>query len=515
MTDAATQPSTPTQPLTGRRGGVWRVDGALILLTLVVYGYFHGGGLWNQNARFDAILAFVEPVSEEFLSFRIDRFVTDPRAGINTGDWAYHQGHFYANKAPGTIFLGLPFYAVVFTLERVFGVDFADPDVRALNLYLINLFVSAGTCAAGLVLFRRLLARSGIGDWQAICATLALGFGTMLFPYSTQLWGHPTATAFLMMALWGLLRGGRAPLFLAGLCAGMAAASDYLAGIAVITMGVFALVSHRRRAVWYVAGGLPVLAMFMLYHRACFGSCFVVANRFENPIFREGGSFLHLNVVTIAGRVVKLLVSRYRGLLLHMPILVLSVAGLVRWFRRTRQDALAWLCLGNVVLYLGVNAMFNGWHGGSTVCARYQIVALPFWCVPLKELPWRGRWRGAFGVLGAVSALNMLTVAAVTPTSPYPRPEGPPAYYNPLYNWTYRQFLAGRMAPIRAPFEPHAPSRWSACNGGHLLGLDGLASLLPLLVLATVATALLVLAVRSGRAPPEAPPGDVKESAPP
>ena len=97
----------------------------VLLLLLVISGaYFHGGGASNQNVRFDAMVAATEGEG-----FRIDRFMRGPDGilseppptGGNTVDWSFSPpagvvqpepgsglvaGHYYANKAPGTILIG-------------------------------------------------------------------------------------------------------------------------------------------------------------------------------------------------------------------------------------------------------------------------------------------------------------------------------------------------------------------------------------------------------------------------
>jgi hypothetical protein len=174
-----------------------------------------------------------------------------------------------------------------------------------------------------------------------------------------------------------------------------------------------------------------------------------------------------------------LLLSPDRGLLLHMPVLGLSLTGLWLWLRRRPRDPLAWLSLGGIALFLAANASFNGWDGGSAVCARYQIPALPFWALAWRGVPWRGAWRKAFLGLAAASAFSMLTVAAVSPIWP-----GGPEPAGSVYGWTYRHFAQGKLAAdgYREFYvlRMNGRRRWQPTNLGLLLGLPGLWSLLPL-----------------------------------
>lgn len=85
-----------------------RPANAIFLAVLLCCGWFYAQGGWNQNARYDMIYSFVEPGTPDFLSFRIDHFLVDAQKTVNTGDWAFHDGHYYSNKAPGASLLGIP-----------------------------------------------------------------------------------------------------------------------------------------------------------------------------------------------------------------------------------------------------------------------------------------------------------------------------------------------------------------------------------------------------------------------
>ena len=529
-----------TAAATIRRTGRWKSDVLLFGLVFLCYGYFHGGGWHNQNSRFDAIVAFVEPGTSDQWTFRIDRFIRDPRGrlidptarGGNTMDWSWYppqgraypdldsgeiQGHYYSNKAPGTIILGVPVYAALFFCERLLGIDPRAPTPVEINLYIVNLFVSVVIVAAGIVVFRRLLLELGTSEKRALALTLVLAFCTLLFPYSTMLWGHPTAAAFSIMAVFGLVRGTPRSQTLAGFFVGMAVLSDYLAAAIVIALGVWILVSEPRRVGRYFLGGTIPLVVFGVYHSACFGSPFALATSFTQGDFVSDELFLGLFGTVSVSHLFAVLTSRYRGVLLHMPILVLSIVALVIWLRKRPTDRLAWLCIIMIGVYLALNASFNGWHGGTVVGARYQILALPFWVLALKELPWKGLWRPTAVALGGISAFNMLAVAAVSPmslpwspdwsnpaTSPQyynpfwtpdeasepAKPEAPspqhPLFYDSLYGYTYLQFWSGKLAAQEIGrllfLRIDGAARWRPTNAGMLFGLRGLTSLVPLIL---------------------------------
>ena len=384
-----------------------RIPLLIAALVFVVLAYFHGGAGWNQNARLDAIFAFVEPGTEETLTFRIDRFLP------NTGDFAIYGGHYYANKAPGTMLLGVPVYAVLFHVEALLGLDAEDPVVAHLNAYFINLFVSVLLTALAAGVYFWILRRGGLGAGLAAALTLGLFLGTGLFPYSTQLWGHATAGALMVLALGALLaaRGGsRTALLAAGFCGGWAVATEYQAVLFVVLAGLYVLVEHRRRIALYLAGGLPVFVLYAAYHQLAFGSPLALASAYSKADFLDAGNTFGLFGAFSPAVLGQLLFGVYRGIFFHMPVLIFAVPGYGLWLRRDRRDGILWISLLTVLGFLAMNASFNGWHGG-----RYLIPALPLLFLGLKEIPWSRTLRLCFAALAAISAFNMLTVAAVNP----------------------------------------------------------------------------------------------------
>ncbi len=482
----------------------------LFLLVVLGFAYFHGGGMANQASRFDAIAAFVEPDTPDTGTFRIDRFLFDKRAseaGLpeptvpaehigNTIDWSFYpppakggrarpdsargevQGHYYSNKAPGSILLGAAAYLALYHGERLAGLDPRGAAFEV-NLYLINLLVSVLPAALGILAFGRILIRLGLPIGQAQGLSLCLAFSTMLFPYSTAFFGHATAAAFCLFGLQALLQDSSRGYFLAGFWAASAAVTDYSAALNLALFVLFAWRARSGRAALVLLAGTALpLAVCGAYQYACFGSPFALATDYTAGVFREEGKLLGLLGAIGIARVRDLLFSGYRGLLAQMPVLVFSLIGLWRWFKRKPSDPLAWLCLAGMALFLAANASFNGWHGGAVVCARYQIPALGFWALAWKELPWTGLWKKLFLAAAAFSAFNMLSVAAVSPMMPDGREQGG------LYGWTTPRFLSGKLAGegSRDFFVLRINGRrlWEPTNGGLLLGLGGLWSLLPL-----------------------------------
>ncbi len=475
----------------GRVSGPLAADVWLALVVFVGAAYFYGGASWNQNARLDAIFTFVEPGPHRW-TFRLDPFLPDPVGGINTGDWTRVGDHYYANKAPGTLLLGTLVYLPLYHLERVAGVDLSRPALHHVNAYLINLWVSVLPIALAMMAWSRLLAQRA-GPVAGTRLALLTFFGTALFPYATQLWGHTTAAAFVMFAIAAF---DARRFVLAGLCSGMAVMSDFL--VLPILAGLGIVIALRtRRSIWpFVLGGSGPALVLGLYLWYCFGSPFHLPTEGTNPMFVDDQRALGLFGWPSGVALFQLTVGPYRGLFLQMPLLLVAIAGFVAWRRRAPSDPLFWLCLGSAFATLLWVSTFNGWHGGATIAARYLIVVVPLVALALRELPADRAGLAVLAVAAAPSLLNMLAIAAV---SPLVREEA----LNPLFGEVLPGFLDGRLHPHVLPIrlqgldpDVSAWGRMAAWNWGDFVGLRGVNRVLPWCVLVATGVVACVSGVR-------------------
>ncbi len=463
------------------------------VIVFVSGAYFCGSGSWNQNARLDAIFAFVEPGPHRW-TFRIDTFLPFPEQRFNTGDFGRFNGHYYANKAPGTQLLGVLAYLPIYAFEVLAHADIYNPAVEILNGYLVNLWVSVVPLMIGVISLFRFLQRQMS---QARAARLALlgWFGTALFPYSTQLWGHTTAAAFVLMALGfldvALAVGDKRSLCATGLLLGLSVLCDYLvlALLAVVILGI--AFGGWRHLLWLAIGGFVPLVLLFGYQSYCFGGPLTLPTAGESPAFMDERLFLGLFGPVSLKALFGLALGIYRGIFLQMPLLIGALVGFGYWWRRNYRDRLLQLVSVAFLATLTLVASFNGWQGGATVCARYLIPVIPLLVIALKELP-KSRWANlGLAVCAVPSVSNMLAVAAVSPVVNA-------RSANPLFGTTYGHLLSGRLHPYPLPIrlqriQPDY-SQWKGLavwNWGDVLGLTGLTRLLPLL--AVVGVCLVVL----------------------
>ncbi|HCE45731.1 MAG TPA: hypothetical protein DET40_19485 [Lentisphaeria bacterium] len=496
-----------------------KTEWTIFLFVIVVIGYFYANGGSSQNSRLDVIYSFVETGFSETNTFKINRFIVSPVRGINTDDWAFNNGNFYSNKAPGTHFLGIPVYFIIFHVQNIFDIDCNNPLVEIFDAYLINLFISIIPLAfAAVLMFRIFSVFFGCPEKKSLMYSLFLVFCTPLFPYSVQIWGHTTAAAFLVFSLYSILNTENKNYFLSGFWIGCATITDYLAGIFAVTIFIYVLTTEKKMIFHYIAGGLAPLLALIAYQYACFGSIVNLSISKTNPLFTEDNKLLgSLGTVSI-DIIYRILFSLERGMFLSTPLLLLSAAGFLIWFKTNSKDRLLWLCAGSIILIVVVNSSFNAWHGGASTYMRYQICSIPFWILVLAKIPDGRIWRYTAILLASCSILNMLAIAAVSTECTVPldssidkanfersasaekaAPGTVETTRNPLFGWTYGHFLRGELSIFKSPIRYQALNpdwdtikEYTSWNMGMLLGLKGLWSLAPLLLIVIAFSALFI-----------------------
>lgn len=467
------------------------LDFAIFMLIISVFSYFFACGGGNQNARFNPVYSFVEPGTNDFLTFRMNRFILNPKLN-NTCDWSYYEGNYYSNKAPGSIFIGTAVYLPLFWLEELLGIPWNYPYVEILNAYIINFFVSVLIVGLGILFFYKLLLIKEFPIRKALFLSLILAFSTMIFPYSTELWGHPTAMAFIIFALYNMEKGNNKNIALAGFFAGFATLTDYLALFITFALGVFIIINNRKKLFWYVIGGVLPMLLMLAYHYFCFGNIFNTPTTFTNPIFLQKNAFLGL-FSTISWKVfMKLLIGLERGLLPVMPILVFSFIGFYFYLKAQKKDLIyAMFSITTLFLILFVNASFIYWFGGNSACARYQIIAMPFWVLLIGGIPNKRSWNIPLIIVSLFSAFNMLCITCVCVQT-----YGDDT--NPVYGTIYPHFFKGEFNIFNYPIRlQRFHEQWSSFanatswNIGNLLGLKAWFSLIPLLIIVIVFTFII------------------------
>ncbi len=491
-----------------------RVELVLFCAVFLSAAWFYNGANANQISRYDMIFSFVEPGTPDTGTFRINHFIEGGRP--NTIDWARNPKHnskaLYSNKAPGVAMLGIPVYWILYHLEVAMQIKPTAVEATYVNSYLINLVVTVLPIAISAVFFYLILLRFILPKlpFQACVLTISLYFGTLLLPFSTQLWGHSTATAFAVMALYFALHDDSKSAIASGLLLGLAVLCDY--SITIILIGVAVFIGRRsvRQLVFWVLGGLPFAVIHAVYHLSCFGSL-LPATSFNNPQFHNaemtGGMFGGPSLEAIWG----LSFSPYRGLFNYMPAL-LGVLLAIALFNRLRRKPMYWMAIFVVVAFFLMNASFNGWHGGMSTGPRYLIPALPFVMILIalavasihhRKLQHTLRWHLAqlvFVGLTFVSISHMYVITTQTTMAlnleEMNTPQAHAVFSRPI-RFLYVSVKQGNVQPmrhnligIRRAEAMEDKPRFKAFNLGELIGLQNQGQL--------ASFALLLLALATG-----------------
>jgi hypothetical protein len=476
--DSVTQPLPP--PTTSTRRFEWLIFFACFF----AFAYFHQGGGWNQNARFAEVRAIVEQgrfAIDDYLIYKrtpaapdgndlvrlplknteyewegqryrlcwvnmvwelfpVNEAPPDPEVKnsamveeCNSGDIGYvpWTGHFHPNKPPGTSFLALPAYWVIYHIERLARVN---PDhwwPLTVNAWLTSVFSVGLISAIGCVLFFK-LARDFAGGavLPAVLATLAFAFGTTFFPFSTLLFDHNLTASFLIAAFYCLWCGkcetsGTAWLFaLSGLFAGVAAITNYVAAVAGMVLGLYALLAtlpldagrrwNWRAAILFSLGVAPPFLLICWYGWVCFGSPFTLNTDFQNPLFKVEGGALGMFALPSPYVAALISVSPYRGIFFLAPVTIMGLYGLYVWLREKTYAAEARVCLAVFAFFFLVNASFNGYHGGFSAGPRYLVPGMPFLVLPVVVAFMRTRITRVLAIALAIISVVHHTLLTAT-----------------------------------------------------------------------------------------------------
>lgn len=422
---------------------------ALFFLLFLSYAYVNGGWGYNQYSRLDVLhsLVYHHTIS------------IDAHHG-NTGDKSMFEGHYYSDKAPGIVVLALPAYLISAGILSLAGVD-AESGTAWNTSHWITSAGSVGllTALGGMAFFFFLL--RFLKPKYALITVLATFLGSLPFTYAILLFSHGAVIGLLCAALWIVYRSPQKNIrkyprlrwdVAAGLCCGLALASEYTAGIACFGLFLLLWRSGWRRALCFSAGGLAALLLIPLYNWLCFHSLFAIGYTHVEGWGGMQKGFFGVTFPPNPDTIFALLFSMSRGLFFWTPFFLLACIGLFPLLKRDRWLGIIALlvCVLQVIAVSG----YAYWDGGVALGPRHLAAAIPFFALlsgfGLQFLPRIGTF------LAAASILLTGTASAISP--------GIPRVANPIIESYYPRIL-------RSDFIQ---------NWASLFGWRGMATLLPL-----------------------------------
>jgi hypothetical protein len=433
-------------------------------------------------------------------SFSIDAYHS------NTPDKAFFQGHYYCDKAPGTVAIALPAFAFSSEILKAFHVP-----LDSKYGWLVSSWI---TCAGSLAL---IVALGSIALFRWLCrwvakrlaffTVISLVFGAAPWPYSTMLFSHAAVVGLFCLAIRALNLGleergglqrsdigeqrgesngrgvdGKGPTaddnqpmseqepalkyfvtpvgcrnhessfmdIFAGFASGLALASEYSCGLFFIALAAYLGVLDKRRLMRFIFGAIPPSLLIPAYSYACFGSLFILPYSLQAsfPEMQKGVYGIQWPDSVTA---LNLLFSPARGLFFWTPFLIMAVPG----YTALAKKSIYLYFLTYIVPLLHI-LIISGrswdWQAGNVLGPRLLAPILPFLALPcalgFQRYPRLGFVLGIYSI--AVTSIATLTDA--TPDF---------SHYNPLLEWHIPHFLKGQLSP----------------NLGIALGLSAYASL--------------------------------------
>lgn len=465
----------------------------LFIFFFLTYAYFFQGGGWTQNTRICLTRALLHE-----RTFIIDACREDSQdpcfTFVNTGDWSFHDGHYYTNKSPLLSIMAIPGYALGEALMRLMLPN--DPAAHVLGAaYLASLTTVALSGALLCVLMLHVLhAFFGFSPRRSMALAIIFGTGTLVFAYSTAFYCHSVSAFFCVLALLLLMRirhGRTRRDGLEAALAGAAASAAVLVEASTLyLMPCFILYAlscpnGRRLAAVFIAACVPGALFQLSYNWICFGGPLESSYKHANPavMLYDNGSLFGLPTPR---RLLELTVLPYRGLLMSSPVLLMSVPGvfLLAKIKSLRADFA--FVLSAALIFIFFIAGFHAWYGGSAPGPRYLVPAYPFMFL-LGVFAFK-RFPRAYISVAMVSVCINLAIAAVAVDIP-----GDIRF--PLRDVVVKNILQGNVSINPVPFShfDRYPdiyaladiTQWTpnfnSFNLGELLFPHSLLSLVPLL----------------------------------
>jgi hypothetical protein len=430
----------------------------LLLFALVYFVYYQG----KVRIQTDSIWSI--PTAASLLhegDANLDEFRPTFTSYTNHGV-REHEGHAYYEYPMGAVLAALPLLAGFDALVTVampvlphlgrLGRDWVEwhqvfHSTGNLELGYYNrteqLIASFYVGLAVVVVF--LTARRRVSPPVALIVALLFAFGTTaLSTASRVLWQHAPSLLTTAGAVYLLTRPTQTARG-AGLT-GLVVALSYVCrptnAITVLVVTVLYAVRWRRLLPAYFAGAAVIALPFCAYNLSIYGSLFTPY--YSHRLEPGGGHLLQ----ALAAQ----LISPSRGLFTYSPILLLSVAGLVRGLRRRTLSAPEFAFVAILLLHWVAISAFPIWWAGHSVGPRFFTDVLPYlvWFLvePVAALMAAPRQRPVLvSLVGLAAVVSILFHwrAARTP-SVHMWNAGPPDVDEAparVWDWKDAQFLRG------------------------------------------------------------------------
>ena len=400
-----------------------------------------GGGLTSIDAvmNYDVTKNLVEHGSTAF-----DEPGLDQHRGID--------GRYYSPFGIGQSLFNIPFYVAGRAARQALGLHIG----RSETVEKAAVALGSAVAAAGIIWVMYLFAWRLSGNLVAARRTaLALGFGTLVWPYSKFGFSAALTSWFLIAGLysaWVGVRGDRRTM-LAWSGAWLACAfltrheMAVPAGLVAVWIAFESRHDFRRlaeRLAWLAVPLAAAFALWLWYNFARFGNPLDTGNRgdvdlgFDQPI-----------LVGIRG----LLFSPGRSLFIYAPLAAIGVLAFPAFARRDRSTAVLFASVSVSLLVLYGSLRY--WDGLRSYGPRYLVPLLPILSVPLVWWlePGTNWWRRTLLWMVALSTIVQLPGVLVDFSKVSVAHAQASGYYSrdaKIYSWSESELVLNTRAAIAA-----------------------------------------------------------------
>ena len=352
----------------------------IFLTVLLVYSFYIAPDYITAttNRYIDLTKAIVDDKT-----FNIDKYYG------NTRDWSFYKGHYYTGAAPGLSLMAVPIYIALKPLFKLIPkVIYQDLEFNILNLFF-SFFLAVLPGALIAVLLYDLLHEFNLKEKEKILITFISSFGTILFYYSTRFTAHITAVFMLFSAFYILFKFKNKPrkylFFLAGICLGLAVLSEYTLAVGAVLILAYSFINFKKDKILHylllISGSLLIAPVYMFYHYKCFDNPFALATAYSQMV---GPVSLCLPPPRI---MYDLSFGTYRGLFTYMPVTLISLYGILTFFRKPDKRYLfemIFISLFSLLIFFTIPICASKfWPIGGDFGPRYFICFIPFLMIPM------------------------------------------------------------------------------------------------------------------------------------
>jgi 4-amino-4-deoxy-L-arabinose transferase-like glycosyltransferase len=339
------------------------------------------------------------------------------------------DGRAYLTLGDGLSIASLPFGLVGNLVERTVDVStyqskIEEPGQRRNLFYLRKMpsvffatLINPVVMALTVLVFFNFCLRIRNAFEGAFIATVLLGMGTILWPYSSTFWTQPIVTLCLFSAFYVLFLYKKHPkpkfLLLAGALLGYSFITRYSSVVSIpwfILYVVLILWGDRRKIPGAIGLLVSSFAIFFLLQMSWnwyrFGS--LLDTGAKHQAF-WGFTFRAKPYISLPA----MLVGLNRSIFVFSPPLILCFFGLRKFMNTHRLEAM--LLLGVVFTYLIFYCKFSFWVAFSSWGPRFLIPITPFLLLPVCFFINRVKWRRILTYTFLIAGITVQLIGALLP----------------------------------------------------------------------------------------------------